>query len=90
MVQAELEAIDSLNSEIQDLTGLLRDRLSPELFSLVWSLRDAVEKLGLCEAELRERHLIDSLALHLPLQRAAIRRLRRHIFPDDILVDGAV
>lgn len=89
-VQAELTVIDSLSLEIQDLTDLLHARLSPELFRLVWALRDAVEKLGLGEAELRERHLVESLALHLPEQGDAIRMLRHHIFADDVPIDGAV
>ena len=64
-VQSELETVDALSREIQVLTSLLQVNLSPELFKLVWSLRDAVEKLGLCEALLRERQIIDGLARHL-------------------------
>ena len=89
-VEVELEAIDSLTREIQDLTCLLQAMLSPELFRLVWSLRDAVENLGLCEADLRERRLVDSLALHLPDHGNAIRTLSHHIFADDVPIDGAV
>ena len=89
-VATELEAIESLSREIQDLTWMLRGTLSPEVFKLVWSLRDAVETLGLCEAELRERRLLANLAMHLPEQRDAIRALRRHILADDVPIDGAV
>src|SRR5207244_291776 len=65
-VQAELEPIEALALEIGDLTAMLRALLSPEQFRLVWSLQDAVERLGLAEGILREHRLIDGLARHLP------------------------
>jgi hypothetical protein len=54
-VYADLEAIEALDREIGDLTAVLRARLTPEQFKLVWALRDAVERLEIAEGILRER-----------------------------------
>jgi hypothetical protein len=53
-VRADLAVIESLDREIADLTAVLRSRLSPEQFVLVWALRDAVERIGIAESLLRE------------------------------------
>ncbi len=50
----------------------------------------AVERLGLCESMLRERRLTEGLAQHLPDQSHDIRTLSRHIFTEDVPVDGTV
>ena len=64
-VRADLEAIEALDREIDDLTALLQVRLAPEQFKLVWSLRDAVERLGIAEGILRERRLAADPMVHL-------------------------
>jgi hypothetical protein len=54
-VRADIEVIEALDREIIHLTALLQARLSPEQFKLVWSLRDAVERVAIAEGLLRER-----------------------------------
>lgn len=53
-VREDLAVIEALDREIADLTAVLRSRLSPEQFRLVWALRDAVERVGIAESLLRE------------------------------------
>ena len=79
VVQKELEPIETLSREIGDLTGLLKVVLTADQFKLVWSLRDAVERLALAEELLREREMLDALAQHLPASADAIRAVRRHL-----------
>jgi hypothetical protein len=86
-VRAEIEEIESLDRSIGDLTALLRTRLSPEQFRLVWELRDAVERLAVAEGLLRERRLADELAHHLPRSSAAMWAVRRHLSEDGFAVD---
>lgn len=74
-VEAELIPLDALSREVDDLTSVLQSRLSPDQFRLVWSLRDAVERLALADEVLRERVLIDLLAQHLPDSERTIRAL---------------
>jgi len=86
-VRAELEAIEAHAREIGDLTALLRAHLTPEHFRLAWELRDAVERLAVAEALLRERRLADELARHLPDSSPAMQTVRRHILGDDLAID---
>ena len=79
VVQEELEPIETLGREIGDLTGLLKAVLAPDQFKLVWSLRDAVERLALAEELLRERQMLDALAQHLPASADAIGAVGRHL-----------
>src|SRR4051812_30872034 len=72
-VRADLTHSEMLNREIEDLTTLLQARLSAGQFRLVWSLRDAVERLALVDEMLRERELVEVLARHLPSSTPAIR-----------------
>jgi hypothetical protein len=58
-VQAELGEIEALDCEVDDLTALLRGRLSPEQFRLVWALPDATERLAAAEQLLREGRLVN-------------------------------
>jgi len=62
-VHAEIEEIERTASSIEDLTAVLRARLAPGDFRLVWELRDAVERLALAEELLRERRPADERAL---------------------------
>jgi len=87
-VRAEIEEIEGIAEAIGGLTALLRARLTPEHFRLVWELQDAVECLGLAERQLLERRLADELAHHLPRSSAAMRVLRRHLPGDELAIDG--
>jgi hypothetical protein len=83
VVQEELEPIETLTREIGDLTGILRAVLAPDQFKLVWSLRDAVERLALAEELLGERQMLDALARHLPASAYAIRAVTGHLLTRD-------
>jgi hypothetical protein len=74
-VKTELAPVDALSREVDDLTGVLQARLAPDQFRLVWSLRDAVERLALADEMLRGRVLIDVLAHHFPSSERTIREL---------------
>jgi hypothetical protein len=63
-VRADLAVIEALDREIDDLTSVLRAHLSPEQFRLVWALRDAVERMGIAEALLREQLPADGPVWH--------------------------
>jgi hypothetical protein len=86
-VRAELGEIEALDRQIGDLTALLQARLAPEEFRLVWALRDAVERLAVAEALLRERRLADELARLLPGCSAAMQAMRQHILGDEQAID---
>jgi hypothetical protein len=73
-VRAELGEIEAIAREIDDLTAVLRARLTPGQFRLAWALRDAVERLAVAEGLLRERRLADDLARHLLAPRPPCRR----------------
>ena|SRR6266542_552375 len=78
-VPVEFEEIEAFSHHIDELTALLRARLTPELFRLVWALLDAVECRAVAEQFLHEQRLTDSLAHHLPVSAHAIRAMRRHV-----------
>jgi hypothetical protein len=78
-VRGDIEAIEALAHEIGDLTAALHGGLSPSQFRLVWRLSDAVESLGLGEAALRERRLVERLARHVPDRASQIRAAAGHI-----------
>ena len=88
-VRAELAEIESLSRQAEDLAAALRARLAPEDFRLVWSLRDAVERLALAEGLLRDRRLADDLARHLPGTSPVLRAMRRRLLADELAADGA-
>ena len=86
-VRAEIEEIEGIDRCIGDLTALLRARLTPEDFRLVWELRDAVERLAVAERLLLDRRLADELVLHLPRFSAAMQVVRRYLLRDRLAVD---
>jgi hypothetical protein len=86
-VRAELEAIEAMAGTIGDLTSLLRARLPPEHFRLVWALRDTIERQAIAEELLRERRLVDVLARHLPATSPAMRAVSRHIVGGELAID---
>jgi hypothetical protein len=83
VVQEDLEPIETLSREIGDLTRLLKVVLTPNQFKLVWSLRDAVERLALAEELLRQRQMLDALVQHLPASADAIHGVRQHLCTSD-------
>jgi len=85
--QAELGPIEELAYQIQALTATLRAALPPDQFTLVWKLRDTVERLALAEEVLHERHLLDSLIRHLPRCAAAIHTTRQHLRGADVITE---
>jgi hypothetical protein len=84
-VRGDLEAIESLEREIADLTAALRGLLPSQHFRLVWALRDSEERRGLAERLLYERRLADGLARHLPLSQPAAREAVQHVLEDHTL-----
>jgi hypothetical protein len=88
-VRAELAEIEALSRQADDLSAALRARLAPEDYRLVWSLRDAFERLALAERLLRDRRLADELARRLPSRSPVLRAMRRRLLPDELAVDGA-
>jgi len=86
-VQTELEPIEAIEREVRDLTAVLRARLSPEHFRLVWALRDAVERLGMADALWRQRLFLDDLARHLPDIADALQAAGRHLGTDSMPID---
>ena len=88
-VRAELGELEAIAREIDDLTAVLRARLTPEQFRAAWALRDAVERLAIAEALLRDRRLADSLARHLPGSSPAMQAMRRHLLGAHRAIDEA-
>ena len=84
---AELREIEALERQISDLVSVLRARLEPAQFQLVWALQDAVERLGLADALLREQQLVDALARHWPDHEPAARATIQHVLVDSIGAD---
>jgi len=89
-VRGQFELIESMSSEIRDLTVRLKARVKPEEFRLVWALRDAVERLAIAEEMARERQLIDGLAQHLPDAADTIEALGWHTLGEELAVDGPI
>jgi hypothetical protein len=88
-VRAELGEIEAVAREIDDLTALLRARLTPEQFRLAWALRDATERLAVAEELLRARRLVDTMARHLPGSAPAVLAMRRHLLGAHRAIDEA-
>jgi hypothetical protein len=82
-VRAELAELEVLDRQVADLTALLRGRLAPEEFRLVWALRDAVECRAVAEALLHDRRRAGRSARELPADPAALRALRRDLLGDE-------
>jgi hypothetical protein len=82
--RSDLEPIEAYIREIRDLTTALRAELPPRQFRLVWRLCDAVEGLGLAEALLRERRMVELLARHLDNHGPVIRAAARHVLEAEL------
>ena len=65
IVRADVETIETLSRDIDDLTAFLRRYLPAEQVKLVWSLGDAVERLGIAEDILRERQRAADVVRHV-------------------------
>jgi hypothetical protein len=88
--RAELEPLEAVEREVRDLTALLRARLSPEQFRLVWALRDAVERLGMADARWQHQRFVDDLARHLPDSAAVLHAVSQHLCAESTPVDDPV
>ena len=62
---------------------MLRTVVSPDVFELAWTLRDAEQRLALAERMLAERRLVEALARRLPAQAALIRAEARALLGAD-------
>jgi len=65
IVRADVKTIETLSHDIDDLTAFFRRYLPAEQVKLVWSLRDAVERLGIAEDILRERQRAADVVRHV-------------------------
>ena len=82
-VRAELAEVEALARQVADLTALLRARLAPEEFRLVWALRDAAECRAVAEALLHDRRRAGRLARELAARSVALRTFRRDLLGDE-------
>ena len=65
IVRADVKTIETLSHDIDDLTAFFRRYLPAEQVKLVWSLGDAVERLGIAEDILRERQRAADVVRHV-------------------------
>ena len=87
-VRAELAEVEALARQVADLTALLRARLAPEEFRLVWTLRDAIECLITAETVLRDRRLAGRLTREFPTHSVGLEAIRRGLPGDEHPCDG--
>jgi hypothetical protein len=76
-----------LEQQIRDLVSVLQAMLPPSQFDLVWALLDAVEQLGMVDASLRERRLMDSVARHWPMHDRGACATLDHLVKNAVIAD---